>query len=90
MYYNAPCCYAQFMTEMKETAFVMQNVSQRYTVHNVLDCTIVIMENLLYSGHLYSGDRSLIVMDELGRATSSSDGFAIAWSCCEHLLSLNA
>ncbi|CAL9029334.1 unnamed protein product [Prunus brigantina] len=51
-----------FMTEMKETAFIMQNVSQRY----------------------------LIVMDELGRATSSSDGFAIAWSCCEHLLSLKA
>ncbi|CAB4279518.1 unnamed protein product [Prunus armeniaca] len=51
-----------FMTEMKETAFIMQNVSQR----------------------------SLIVMDELGRATSSSDGFAIAWSCCEHLLSLKA
>ncbi|XP_042510382.1 DNA mismatch repair protein MSH4 isoform X1 [Macadamia integrifolia] len=51
-----------FMTEMKETAFVMQNVSPR----------------------------SLIVMDELGRATSSTDGFAIAWSCCEHLLSLKA
>ncbi|KAE8661832.1 DNA mismatch repair protein MSH4 [Hibiscus syriacus] len=51
-----------FMTEMKETAFIMQNIAQR----------------------------SLIVMDELGRATSSSDGLAIAWSCCEHLLSLNA
>ncbi|KAL2348173.1 hypothetical protein Fmac_002173 [Flemingia macrophylla] len=51
-----------FMTEMRETAFIMQNVSPR----------------------------SLIVMDELGRATSSSDGFAIAWSCCEHLLSLKA
>ncbi|KAL7188611.1 hypothetical protein ACSBR1_038470 [Camellia fascicularis] len=51
-----------FMTEMKETAFIMQNVSER----------------------------SLIVMDELGRATSSSDGFAIAWSCCEHLLPLKA
>ncbi|CAK9311117.1 unnamed protein product [Citrullus colocynthis] len=51
-----------FMTEMKETAFLMQNVSQR----------------------------SLVVVDELGRATSSSDGFAIAWSCCEHLLSLKA
>ncbi|KAK7406282.1 hypothetical protein VNO78_07905 [Psophocarpus tetragonolobus] len=51
-----------FMTEMKETAFIMQNVSRR----------------------------SLIVMDELGRATSSTDGFAIAWSCCEHLLSLKA
>lgn len=43
-----------FMTEMRETAFILQNVSQR----------------------------SLIVVDELGRATSSSDGFAITWSCC--------
>ncbi|KAG6606169.1 DNA mismatch repair protein MSH4, partial [Cucurbita argyrosperma subsp. sororia] len=33
---------------------------------------------------------SLVVVDELGRATSSSDGFAIAWSCCEYLLSLKA
>lgn len=51
-----------FMTEMKETAFILQNASLR----------------------------SLIVVDELGRATSSSDGFAIAWSCCEHLLALRA
>ncbi|XP_020263535.1 DNA mismatch repair protein MSH4 isoform X4 [Asparagus officinalis] len=51
-----------FMTEMKETAFLMQNISPR----------------------------SLVVMDELGRATSTSDGYAIAWSCCEHLLSLKA
>lgn len=29
-------------------------------------------------------------MDELGRATSSFDGLAVAWSCCEHLLSLKA
>ncbi|XP_062187204.1 DNA mismatch repair protein MSH4 isoform X2 [Phragmites australis] len=51
-----------FMTEMKETAFIMQNVSSK----------------------------SLIVVDELGRATSSSDGLAIAWSCCEYLLSFKA
>ncbi|EER99382.2 DNA mismatch repair protein MSH4 [Sorghum bicolor] len=51
-----------FMTEMKETAFIMQNVTSR----------------------------SLVVVDELGRATSSSDGLAIAWSCCEYLLSVKA
>ncbi|KAG2636978.1 hypothetical protein PVAP13_2NG481800 [Panicum virgatum] len=51
-----------FMTEMKETAFIMQNVSSK----------------------------SLIVVDELGRATSSSDGLAVAWSCCEHLPSVKA
>ncbi|XP_034580449.1 DNA mismatch repair protein MSH4 isoform X3 [Setaria viridis] len=51
-----------FMTEMKETAFIMQNASSK----------------------------SLIVVDELGRATSSADGLAIAWSCCEHLLSVKA
>ncbi|CAN8324945.1 unnamed protein product [Cochlearia groenlandica] len=51
-----------FMTEMRETAFIMQNVSSR----------------------------SLIVMDELGRATSSSDGLAMAWGCCEYLSSLQA
>ncbi|CAH9134129.1 unnamed protein product [Cuscuta epithymum] len=49
-----------FMTEMKETAFIVQNISER----------------------------SLVVMDELGRATSSSDGFAMAWSCCEHIMAL--
>ncbi|RZC73653.1 hypothetical protein C5167_049134 [Papaver somniferum] len=56
------CNSSTFMTEMRETSFVMQNVSPR----------------------------SLIVTDELGRATSSADGFAITWSCCEHLVSLKA
>ncbi|KAA8522212.1 hypothetical protein F0562_012885 [Nyssa sinensis] len=30
----------------------------------------------------------LIVMDDPGRVASSSVGFAVAWSCCEHLLGL--
>ncbi|KAH7443282.1 hypothetical protein KP509_02G028400 [Ceratopteris richardii] len=51
-----------FMTEMKETTFLLENVTPR----------------------------SLILIDELGRATSSVDGLAVAWSCCEYLLSTNA
>lgn len=34
--------------------------------------------------------RSLVVLDELGRSTSTADGLAIAWGCCEMLLRLKA
>jgi DNA mismatch repair protein MSH4 len=34
--------------------------------------------------------RSLILIDELGRATSNEDGVAIAWSVAEHLISQQA
>lgn len=47
-----------FMQEMKETAFICNQ------------CT----------------DRSLILIDELGRATSNEDGVAVAWSVSEFLL----
>lgn len=49
---------SSFLLEMKETAFICSNAT----------------------------DRSLILIDELGRATSNEDGVAIAWSTSEYLL----
>ncbi|KAI8529853.1 hypothetical protein RHMOL_Rhmol11G0006600 [Rhododendron molle] len=61
-------------------------------VHSSVIALGVLEQALVYTLYYVTvlGHRSLIVMDELGRATSSSDGFAIAWSCCEHLLPLKA
>jgi DNA mismatch repair protein MSH4 len=51
-----------FLLEMKETAFICNNAT----------------------------DRTLVLVDELGRATSNEDGVAIAWSTSEYLLKKRA
>ena len=51
-----------FLLEMKETAFICNNATER----------------------------SLVLVDELGRATSNEDGVAIAWSMSEYLLKKRA
>jgi MutS domain V len=51
-----------FLLEMKETAFICNNAT----------------------------DRTLVLVDELGRATSNEDGVAIAWSMSEYLLKKRA
>jgi DNA mismatch repair protein MutS len=36
-----------------------------------------------------AGDRSLVILDEIGRGTATFDGLAIAWSTAEHLVRKN-
>ncbi len=34
-------------------------------------------------------ERSFVILDEIGRGTSTFDGLAIAWACAEHLYAVN-
>lgn len=56
--------------------------------HNISTFMLEMKEAAFICQH--SSEKSLILIDELGRATSNEDGVAIAWAISEHLLSKRA
>jgi DNA mismatch repair protein MSH4 len=56
--------------------------------HNISTFMLEMKETALICNHATDG--SLVLVDELGRATSNEDGVAIAWSVSEYLLKKGA
>jgi len=56
--------------------------------HNLSTFMLEMKETAFICNH--ATDRSLVLIDELGRATSNEDGVAIAWATCEYLVKKRA
>lgn len=76
-----------FMLEMKEVRNVRVRGRQKKKLIKVFLAAYFPTSQISYIIHNVS-DRSLIIIDELGRGTSAEEGIGLCHSVCEFLLSL--